>query len=308
MRAGYACITLGEEGLRCQRTTVLRHATPEKLRSLIRENIDGLHKILRYNEECGYRLFRIGNDFIPFASHPTNTLRWWEEFAWHLRGVGKWVREHGHRLSFHASHFAVLNSTREEVVESSLQDITYLGRVLEAMELSAEHKIILHAGITTPTLEEAEARFERALERVPAEFRRHLAIENDDRYFPAERLIPLAHRTGLPVVVDVFHHTCLPGTWAEMPCAELLRRVFETWKPEDGPPKVHFSSQDPEKRPGAHGYWIAGDELERFLEHSAALPTDFDIMFESKGKDLSLVEMMPILRADPRFRPLARAA
>src|SRR3712207_6202702 len=86
MRVGYACICLGEEGLRCQRSTVLRNATPERLRTLIHANLDGLEAILRYNEERGYRLFRLGNEFIPFASHPVNELRWWEDFGWRLRG------------------------------------------------------------------------------------------------------------------------------------------------------------------------------------------------------------------------------
>jgi len=308
MRVGYACICLAREGLRCRRSTVLRNATPERLRELIRINLDGLEEILRYNEERGLRLFRLGNEFIPFASHPVNEIRWWEEFGDRFREIGAWVRRHNHRVSFHASHYTVLNSARPEVAEAALADLTYVGRVLEAMELGPEHKIILHGGTISPTFEEAEARFESALERLPSEYRRHLVLENDDRLYSAERVLELARRTGLPVVVDVLHHACLPGSWAEIPCHELLERVFATWGPEDGPPKMHFSSQDPEKRAGAHWYWVDAGELERFLTHSAAVSRDFDIMFESKGKDLAVEAVMPVLQRDPRFNALARAA
>ena len=307
MRAGYACICLGDEEARCQRTTILKNATPERLRELIAANLDGLERILRYNEQHDLRLFRLGNSFVPFASHPVNELRWWEEFGDRFREIGRWVREHGHRISFHASHFTILNSENPAVVNAALLDVSYMGRVLETMELGQEHKIILHLGITTPTHAEAMDRLAAALDRVPPEFRRHLVLENDERGYSAEQAIGFAHRVGLPVVVDVLHHACLPGSWERMPCDELLERVFTTWRPEDGPPKMHFSTQDPDKKRGAHWYWVDGGELERFLAATCTV-RDFDIMFEAKGKDEAVLAVLSILRRDPRFEPRAVAA
>ena len=308
MRVGYACICLGREEARSQRTTVLRNVTEDRLRTLIRANLDGLEEILRYNEAHGFRLFRIGNAFIPFASHPANTLEWWNEFAPRFRDIGRWVRVHGHRLSFHASHYTVLNSVQPHVVDAALADVTYMARVLEAMELDAEHKIILHVGAKTPTPREAVDRLDAVLQRVAPEYRRHLVLENDDRCFTLQEVLDVSRRVDLPVVVDVFHHQVLPGDWSELPCAELLDRTFATWKPGSGVPKIHFSTQDPDKRPGAHAYGIDPDELRRFLRDSRAASRDFDIMFESKGKDLTLREMMPIVATDPRFGGLLRAA
>lgn len=301
MRAGYACICLGQEGLRCQRSTVLRNATPDRLRALIDQNLEGLEQILRFNEQRELRLFRLGNEFIPFASHPVNTIAWWEEFGPSFERIGRWVREHGHRLSFHASHYTILNSQNPAVVQTAIADLTYYGRVLDAMALGLEHKIILHVGAAGPTLEEAESRFEGALTRVPDAIRRRLVIENDDRLFTVEQVLGLSARTGLPVVLDVLHHACLPGSWGSMPLPELLQRVFATWPPETGPPKLHFSSQDPEKRPGAHAYGVDPGELRNFLRQSAAVPRDFDLMFEAKGKDLAVEAVLPLLRSDPRF-------
>jgi UV DNA damage endonuclease len=308
MRVGYPCICLGDETLRCQRTTVLRNATPERLRGLIQENLDGLQAILRFNEERGYRLFRLGNAFVPFASHAVNEIPWWKDYGYRFREIGRWARTYGHRLSFHASHFTILNSEQPAVVAGAIEDVLYMGRVLEAMELGPEHKIILHGGVSTPTFEAAEARLAAALDQVPEEFRRHLVLENDERFYDAERVVRLGKALGLPVVVDVLHHGCLPGAWADLSCAELLSRVFETWTPEDGPPKIHFSSQDPEKKTGAHGYWIDGAELETFLTQTRSLNADFDIMFECKGKDLAVDAIRGVLEADPRFRPVAVAA
>jgi UV DNA damage endonuclease len=308
MRAGYACICLGDDEARCQRTTVLRNATPDRLRELISANLDGLERILTYNERHGLRLFRLGNSFVPFASHPVNELRWWEEFAGRLRSIGRWVRAHDHRLSFHASHFTILNSANPEVVEAALRDVAYMGGVLEAMELGPEHKIILHLGIATPTPEEAQDRLAAALDRVPVEYRRHLVLENDERFYSADLAVSFSPRVGLPVVVDVLHHECNPGAWADLSCSELMERVFRTWSHDDGPPKMHFSTQDPDKKRGAHWYWVDPGELERFLAGTRSLSQDYDIMFESKGKDEAARAVLPILRRDPRFEPLQAAA
>ncbi|MFN3650558.1 MAG: UV DNA damage repair endonuclease UvsE [Armatimonadota bacterium] len=308
MRVGYACICLGQEELRCQRSTILKNATPERLRALIHANLDGLEQILELNEQRGLRLFRLGNDFIPFASHPVNELRWWDDYGYRFRSIGKRVRAWGHRISFHASHYTILNSANPAVVASALADVHYMGRVLEAMELGPEHKIILHGGISTPTFPEAEARLEAALAEVAPEHRRHLVLENDERFYSARRMIDLSARVGLPVVVDTLHHACHPDGWDDLSPAALLRRVFATWTAEDGPPKIHFSSQDPEKKRGAHHYWIEEAELESFLAETRGVATDFDIMFEAKGKDLAVMAVLPVLEADPRFRVEVRAA
>jgi len=308
MRVGYACICLGDEEARCQRSTILRNATPERLRDLIRSNLDGLERILRYNEARGLRMFRIGNSFIPFASHPVNELYWWDEYGDRFQEIGHWVRMHGHRLSFHASHFTILNSENPAVVEWALADVAYMARVLEAMELGPEHKIILHLGVFNPTPDAALGRLAAALDRVAPEFRRHLVLENDERFYTAEQAVNFAYEVGLPVVVDVLHHACNPGTWAEMRCAELLERVFTTWVREDGPPKMHFSSQDVEKKLGAHAFHVDAAELRRFLEQTRTLARDFDIMFEAKGKDEAVLAVLPILRDDPRFHSQVLAA
>ncbi len=303
MRVGYACICLGLDDVRCTRTTILRNATPERLLELVRTNLDGLETILRYNEERGLKLFRIGCDLVPFASHPVNELRWWEAFADRLAVIGEWVRAHGHRLSFHASHFTILNSLNPAVVDASIADVTYYARVLEAMGLGPEHKIILHGGISTPSIAEASERLALSLERLPVWVRRHLALENDERFYSLEEILTLSKQTGLPAVIDVLHHACNPGAWSELAMAELFERTFATWSAEEGPPKMHFSSQDPEKRNGAHAYGIDAAELRRFLAETREVSRDFDIVFEAKGKDLAVLEVMPVLADDPRFEP-----
>ena len=75
-------------------------------------------------------------------------------------------------------------------------------------------------------------------------------LENDERW-PLEPALELAALLGVPVVFDVFHHELAPSFPGES-TRDLVLRVGETWSPRDGRQEVHFSTQAPGKRPGAH--------------------------------------------------------
>jgi UV DNA damage endonuclease len=68
-----------------------------------------------------------------------------------------------------------------------------------------------------------------------------------------------------------------------------MRECFKTWRPQDGLPKVHYSDQDPHKRPGGHSDWINADRFAAFLEQTP--DRDFDCMLEAKKKDLALLKL-----------------
>jgi len=290
---GYAGICLGLPARSITRTTRLAHATPERLRALIRLNLTDLLAILAYNVRERFCLFRINQGIIPFVSHPINTLAWWEEFAPLLRENGEYIRAHGLRVSMHPGQYTVLNSENPAVVEAALAELAGTCRVLDALGLPPMHKIVIHGGAGKPEAASALARLRAGWTRVPAHVRARLVLENDDRVFSVEDLLPVCRAWGVPLVFDWLHHHARPGSWAERPVAEILAEVAQTWQPHDGPPKVHFSSQDREKKPGAHAYWLETQEFLAFAAHLHALTVD--VMAECKGKDLALLALREAL-------------
>jgi UV DNA damage endonuclease len=114
-------------------------------------------------------------------------------------------------------------------------------------------------------------------------------LENDDRTFSVQDLLPVCRRLGAPCVFDWLHHHAQPGEWAARPVREIMAEVVETWRPEDGYPKVHFSTQDPEKKPGAHAYGLDAQDFLAFAEELRAVTVD--VMAECKGKDLALIAL-----------------
>jgi UV DNA damage endonuclease len=286
---GYAGICLGLPERSITRTTRLANATPERLRELIQANLTDLLAILRYNRANRLCMFRINQGIVPFVSHPVNTLAWWEEFGPLLRESGEFVMANCLRVSMHPGQYTVLNSENPTVVEAALADVAGTCRVLDTMGLPPMHKIVIHGGSGKPDRPAALGRLMRTWERIPDNVRARLVLENDDKIFSAQDLLPVCRALGTPMVFDWLHHHALPGAWAQRPVAEIMAEVAQTWQPADGPPKVHFSSQDPDKRAGAHAYWLNKDE---FLAFAAQLNTlTVDVMAECKGKDHALLRL-----------------
>jgi len=91
---------------------------------------------------------------------------------------------------------------------------------------------------------------------------------------------------GIPAIADAFHHSINPGG---ISLTEALNLALPTWKGRRGRPKLHLSSQDPEKQPGAHAYGVALRDWEALSE--ALGGREADVMVEAKGKEHALAEL-----------------
>ena len=141
MRIGYACINTRLPT--SARTVRLANATPERLRELIASNLDALEVILRWNAEHDIRVFRVTSNIVPVASHPANTLAWWDEFGERLEEIGSLVRGEQLALSTHPGQYTVLGSARPEVVAAAVDEVEYHARLFDAMGLPDPH-IVVH--------------------------------------------------------------------------------------------------------------------------------------------------------------------
>lgn len=286
MRLGYPCVSR-LTGRTTNHETVLRAATPEKLRALARQNLTDLREILRHNLAHDWLLFRIGSSVIPFASHPVNTLNWQAEFRDELDEIGAFARQHDMRLSFHPGQYTVLNSPDPEIVRRAIEEIAYSAAFLDLLGMDTASKIVIHLGGTYGDKPAALARFVETASTLGDSLRRRLVIENDERsYAPADALW-VSERTGLPVVFDNLHYAANPGPGA---LEDLLGQVFATWKAADGPPKVHFSSQAAGGRVGHHADYADPDEFRHWLTRWAQFG-GFDLMLEAKAKDQALLTL-----------------
>lgn len=284
IRIGYAGINtaLPTAG----RTFRLSGYSEARMLEVARANILALGEILRWNRDHGITLFRITSNLIPFGSHPVNSGSWKKDLLDDFRELGAFIRDSGMRVSMHPGQHTVLNARDEGYYASVLRDLDYHHTALDLMGLDEGHVVVVHGGGGYGDKGESSARLVRRIRGLPRALRRRLALENDERVFTASDILSLCGATGLPGILDVFHHEVLPSLEG-LGSREVVRLFEHTWK---GPrQKVHYSDQAPGKRTGSHSHSIDLKSFEGFLESVGGL--ELDVMLEAKDKQASVLAL-----------------
>lgn len=297
MRIGYACLAVGVPGT-ALRTCRQSNADEATLTAVIEHNLASLRQMVLYNIEQKIGLYRISSDIIPFGSSPVNQLPWQALYAEQLSGIGDLIRHSRMRVSMHPGQYTIINARDTDVVGRAIADLRYHAGFLDALGVGSDNKIILHIGGIYGDRMAALERFAIQYDQLDHSVRRRLVIENDERLFTVEDALALHRRIGVPVVFDNLHHTlnrCDAASREPAADRDWIMACRSTWQPADGPQKIHYSQQEPGKRPGAHSDTIAA---QAFMADMASLPDDLDVMIEVKDKNLSAVKCTNCLRPD----------
>ena len=164
------------------------------------------------------------------------------------------------------------------------------------MELDSSAKVQIHVGGVYQNKPAAIDRFVNVYDLLGKSIMKRLVIENDERLYRVSDCLAIQERTGIPVLLDVFHHSINNN---HERIADLLEPVHATWRNRDGIPMVDYSTQHPGRRAGAHAEGIDPVDFRSFLD--ASRPFDFDIMLEIKDKEKSALTALSIARNDRRL-------
>lgn len=279
---GYACQLSGYRNYRIKACR-LSGATPATLQEIVGENLETLRRILVYTLQNGIRLFRISSDIVPLASHPQISFDWKDKFASTFEEIGNFVRDNGIRVSMHPGQYTVINSLDSGVVERAIADLDYHTDFLDALGVSASHKVILHIGGAYGDKQASLHRFIERAKGLPERVLSRLALENDDRQFPIDDVLEACGKLGIPAVFDTFHHACNPSA-GDIP--QYIRQCAVTWKTADGNQKIHYSQQNPGMRLGSHSKSI---DIPSWIRDSRWFD-GLDVMLEVKDKNLSAIK------------------
>ncbi len=222
-------------------TSISKMKRPDALKKLGRlclENADALMASLQFCADNGIGCFRINSQILPIKTHlncgyQVDELPEGEEIVRRFRKCGAFVKKHKLRTCFHPDQFVVLNSNRPDVVESSVQELEYQAEVAEWVGADV---INIHGGGAYGDRPKALAEFARNLERLSSRVRERLTVENDDKTYTPNDLLPLCKAEDIPLVYDVHHHRCNPD---ELSIEQATKKALATWNRE---PMFHISS------------------------------------------------------------------
>lgn len=215
-----------------------RVAALEKLSQLCLKNAVSLQAALEFCHQSGIGCFRINSQILPIRTHPDwgyriDELPDGDHIVRAFQQCGEFARRHGVRTCFHPDQFVVLNSPRPDVVQKSIIELEYHAEVAEWVGADV---VNIHGGGAYGDKSQALSDFARNLERLSPTARKILTVENDDKTYTPQDLLPLCRSEGIPLVYDVHHHRCHPD---RLSLEEATREALSTW---DREPLFHISS------------------------------------------------------------------
>ncbi|HEQ72519.1 MAG TPA: UV DNA damage repair endonuclease UvsE, partial [Spirochaetia bacterium] len=203
----------------------------------------------------------------------------------------------GIRVSTHPDQFILLNAERPEIVARSIDELDAQAVILDLMKLDYSAKIQLHVGGVYGDKPAGLKRFiTRVRDDVSPAVRARLVVENDERLYSLEDVRVIHEETGLPILLDFFHHSLYHHGES---VREALTAAATSWKKQDGLPLTDFSTQKPDARLGSHAESLDHAAFRRLLTETA--PIDFDVMLEIKDKEKSALAALSLAAGDPRL-------
>jgi UV DNA damage repair endonuclease len=254
------------------------------------------------------RMVRLGSEMLQGYTEK-DWQAWWQrqEIQDHcariFAPVGEAARRLGVRLSFHPGQFCVLASENNGIVERSIEEFEYhadMARWMGYGRSFQDFKINIHIS------GKRGAEGMRAVHgRLSPEARNCMTIENEENSHGLDTCISLSDL--VPTVLDIHHHWIREGEYIQ-PGDPRVLRVLDSWRGVR--PTLHYSisredcliGHDPLTMPDHAVLLAQGYKKQKMRAHSdfywnqavnqwaGGFVKDFDIMCESKGKNLASFE------------------
>lgn len=290
IRLGLCCIFINAP-IKFRRTTATYQSKfslveqRRHLAALCMHNAYELLNALTYCRDAGIGAFRINSQILPLITHPRQgyditDLPGHRKIVAAYRQCGEFARQHDIRTSFHPDQFVVIASPRPAVGRKSVEELVYQAMVADWVGADV---INIHAGGAYGDKPANLKRLVSAIKALPVEVASRLTLENDDRTYSPEDLLPACREAGIPLVYDVHHHRCLTDS---LTVEAATRAALGTWNRE---PLFHISSPL-EHRSGTKDRRHAdGIDVNDFPEVWRNLDITVDV--EAKAKELAVEKL-----------------
>jgi len=272
-----------------------RPAQLVKLSELCLDNARSLVAAVEEVYRLGFGSFRVSSPLLPLYTHPEVGYRLEElpdarEITATLRSVKALKEKYRLRFSFHPDQFTLLSSPRPEVTAASLKELDYQVMLAELIDADV---INIHGGGVYGDKQSALSRLVKEISALPEPLRIRLTLENDDRSYTVEDLLPVCEELDIPLVYDVHHHRCNPDGLTVAAATEACMR---SWRRLGREPYFHLSSPKHSwnGKPGPHADFI---DIADFPAEWHGLDATIDV--EAKAKELALLKLRKELSLPP---------
>jgi UV DNA damage endonuclease len=289
MKLGYACInTTLSKGCKFKTITVksasklTQDELIKKVKGITVDNLYNTYKILQWNIENKIYMYRMSSNLIPLATHELlKDWQWWndKDVINICSKIKEFITINNIRISFHPDQFCVINSPKEEVFQMAVGILEYHNKL---SDMVGNNTLILHVGGVYGNKETAIRRFIDNFNRLPIDIQSKIVLENDDKSFNVNNVLTICKILNIRMCVDFHHDRCLPTNES---IKWYIDDIIATWKGQK--PKCHLSTGKDNITDRSHADYVSNEDFERVVELTKG---KFDIMFECKVKELSILE------------------
>lgn len=261
-----------------------------KIDKVVKENFKTLITVLNYNIKNNIHFYRLTSKLIPLVTHEKVQLDYINNYQELYQKVSFLIKDI--RVDVHPDQFAVLNSTKKEIVDNTVKILIYHYNILKALQIERPI-IILHVGSSVLGKANSISRFINNFNRLPEYLKNAIALENDDKIYNIKDVLYICKQLNIPFVFDYHHYKCNnEGENYE----DYIKDIFSTWQGLN--PKIHFSSpkNNTKKDFRSHSEYINCTDFINFMKIIKKYNTDVDIMLEAKGKDEAIFRLIRQLK------------
>jgi UV DNA damage repair endonuclease len=288
-----------------------RDVAEQRLWDLMVGNIEATRKLVDRVSKLDphLRMVRISSDILPVYTHESFASYWrkpdvisYADTA--FKRVGDIARANGVRLSMHPGQFTVLASDNPGIVERSIAEFEYhadMARWMGYGKSFQDFKINVHI-----SGKQGPEGIRRAYKQLSPEARNCITIENEENSWGLDDCLSISDI--VPIVLDVHHHWIREGEYI-LPTDNRVKRVVDSWRGMR--PTMHYSVSREDYLVGHDGLTapvhsqllLDGYKKQKLRAHSdfywnqktnewaITFLNQFDIMCESKGKNLASMEL-----------------
>jgi UV DNA damage endonuclease len=292
---GYCCINISLQPQKisvnhtCRKATFIEHGLSH-VSALALKNVSNLIEIIKWNEQNGFKVYRMSSDMFPWQSeYEIKDLPDYRKISMLLRGAGNLAIKYGQRLSFHPGPFNVLGSPNETLVQKTIKELNQHSEIMDLMGLPKSHlyPINIHCngvyGDKNATLSRWASNYLKLSESAQS----RLVVENDDKgsmYSVKDLYDGIFSKVKVPITFDYHHHRFNSGGLSEREAFEL---AMSTWQYHGIRPLFHYSScrktfENFESKAQAHADYV----YEKINDYGHSV----DIEVECKAKEIAVLK------------------
>jgi len=292
---GYCCINLNLRNKPITVNRTCRKATfKEKglshVSNLALQNIRDLIEIIKWNEQNGFKVYRMSSDMFPWQSeYEIEDLPDFQKISILLRGAGNLALKYGQRLSFHPGPFNVLGSPNPDLVQKTIKELNQHSQIMDLMGLPQSHlyPINIHCNGVYGDKNATMGRWASNYLKLSKSAQSRLVVENDDKssmYSVKDLYQGIFMQVHVPITFDYHHHRFNTGDLTEQEAFEL---AMSTWHHHGVRALFHYSScrrthEHSDSKAQAHADFI----YEKINDYGHSV----DIEVEAKAKEVAVLK------------------